>query len=144
MRIDGTWHLCDDGMLRPVLQGQVLAADGSWEDVVFLLDTGADQTVFSADTLQKLGLTPQGASEPLTGVGGTAEAIVLATELRLFREAGGDVIFRGQFQAFTDPKALDMSVLGRNLLNLFAVIVDRSQEVICLLAQRHRYVIVEE
>jgi hypothetical protein len=30
MRIDGMWYLCDDGMIRPVISGEVLAGDGTW------------------------------------------------------------------------------------------------------------------
>ena len=50
--------------------------------------------------------------------------------------------FRGQFTAVTDPETLDMSVLGRNITSLFAVIVDRPGDVVCLIGQRHRYVVV--
>jgi hypothetical protein len=38
-------------------------------------------------------------------------------------------------------EALDVSVLGRDLTSLFAVIVDRPHRVVCLLGQRHRYTI---
>ena len=54
MLIAGKWLICDDGVVRPVLRGEVLAGDGSWERVEFLVDTGADCTVFSAATLAKL------------------------------------------------------------------------------------------
>jgi hypothetical protein len=37
-----------------------------------------------------------------------------------------------------------MSVLGRDIINLFALIVDRPQDIVCLLGQRHRYRIVQE
>ena len=30
MRIDGEWFLCGDGKVRPVIRGELLAADGSW------------------------------------------------------------------------------------------------------------------
>jgi hypothetical protein len=58
MRIDGQWLLCDDGVRRPVISGEILADNGSWEQSEFLVDTGADRTVFSAATLAKLGLQP--------------------------------------------------------------------------------------
>jgi hypothetical protein len=29
MRIDGEWLLCDDGILRPVIRGEILASDGT-------------------------------------------------------------------------------------------------------------------
>src|SRR5512139_1959609 len=38
MRIDGEWHLGDDGVARPVIRGEILAADGSWVPASFLLD----------------------------------------------------------------------------------------------------------
>ena len=43
MRINGTWHTCDDGEFRPVLLGAMAAADGRWISVPFLVDTGADR-----------------------------------------------------------------------------------------------------
>ena len=144
MRINGSWYRCNDGELRPVIQGVAQAVDDTWVAARFLVDIGADLTVFSADALQELGLAPQGVFHPLSGVGGVAAAVVVPTAVRLFRDDGGDAVFRGQFQAFTDPTAIDMSVLGRNLLNEFAVVVDWPQKVVCLLNQRHSYVIVEQ
>jgi hypothetical protein len=49
------------------------------------------------------------------------------------------VTFRGQFTAMAAPGTLDMDVLGRDLTNLFAVIVDRPGDVVCLVGQQHRY-----
>ena len=31
MRIDGEWLLCEDGVTRPVIRGEVLRGDGSWK-----------------------------------------------------------------------------------------------------------------
>jgi hypothetical protein len=44
----------------------------------------------------------------------------------------------------TDPGALDLCVLGRDILDLFAVIIDRPGKVVCLLSQKHRYAIIQE
>src|SRR6266498_2162877 len=49
MRVNGKWLLCDDGVIRPVVPGFVRAAGGQLVEVTFLLDAGADRTVFSAD-----------------------------------------------------------------------------------------------
>lgn len=144
MRINGAWHPCDDGVLRPVIQGEALAANGDWVQVPFLVDTGADKTVFSADIAQVLGLDSHGVSELLGGVGGQAESVIVRTSLRLFQDNGGDVVFKGQFHTFTDPGLLDMSVLGRNLLDVFAIIIDRPGNCVCMLSQRHHYLIVEK
>lgn len=144
MRIDGLWRLCDDGIVRPALRAEVRTASGAWEPVHFLVDLGADRTVFSAGLLQALAIQAIPATETLEGLGGEAESVVVATQIRMFRETGAPISFDGQFAAVTDPAAIDMSVLGRDLTNLFAVIVDRPQDVVCLLGGHHRYVIVDK
>jgi hypothetical protein len=107
--------------------------------VEFLVDTGADRTVLSAGLLDTLGAGPTAASGRLSGVGGFAHFVEVETQVRLIRETGAPVSFRGQFAAVTQAEALDMSVLGRDITGLFAVIVDRPGDGVCLLAQRHRY-----
>lgn len=141
MRIDGSWFLCDDGVLRPVIPSEVKAADGTWRKVRFLVDSGADRTVFSGDVLCALGFSGEQSSSGLEGVGGRVASVEVLTPIRMIRENGAEVQFNGRFAAFPDPTALDMSVLGRDILNLFAVIIDRKQDVVCLLAQDHSYLI---
>lgn len=139
MRIDGEWLQCDDGAVRPVIRGEVLASDGSWLSVEFLVDTGVDCTVLSALTLAALHLQSTATQDRLGGMGGIADAVVVETQIRLYREMGGNVVFRGQYAAVIETEALDMSVLGRDITGLFAVIVDQPSNVVCLLRQRHRY-----
>jgi predicted aspartyl protease len=141
MRISGLWHLCDDGMVRPVILAEIMAGDGSWLKARFLVDTGADRTVLSADMLDALHLQPTNSSDQLSGVGGIAESVVVETQIRLTQDDAGKAVFRGQFAGFIDPEALDMSVLGRDILNLFALIVDRPGDTVCLLGQKHFYTI---
>lgn len=143
MRIDGAWRLCDDDIVRPVLRVEVRTASGDWAPLHFLVDIGADRTVFQAALLQVLGIQAEPANEKLEGVGGHAESVVITTQIRLFRETGAAVSFDGQFAAFTDPKALDMSVLGRDITNHFGVLVDRPQDLVCLAAAKHRCVVME-
>ena len=81
MRIDGQWLVGDDGVVRPVISGDIRTADGSWEQCEFLVDTGADRTVFNAATLAKLGLQPLAMSEGLSGVGGMAASVIVETWL---------------------------------------------------------------
>lgn len=142
MQIVGEWLLCDDGIERPVLRGGALAGDGRWVPVPFLLDTGADRTVFSARVLKALGLPPVPTNEGIGGVGGLVSSVVLETMLRLRCEDGSRATFVGQYAGVTAPDALDMSVLGRDVIGLFAVIVDRPGSLVCLLGQRHRYQII--
>jgi hypothetical protein len=49
MRINGEWLLCDDGILRPIVRGVIRATGDDLVETLFLLDAGADRTVFSAD-----------------------------------------------------------------------------------------------
>ena len=144
MQVLGEWYECDDGVERPVIHGRTLAADGSWVQTPFLVDTGADRTVLSSEIFDALSLPRLPAQERIGGVGGLVNSILLDTAIRLFRESGGEVTFRGQFTAVTDPETLDMSVLGRDITSLFAVIVDRPGDVVCLVRPRHRYVVTED
>jgi predicted aspartyl protease len=109
----------------------------------FLVDTGADRTVLSASAYVKLGFGESEAREQLGGLGGLTEAVFMDTQIRLTRDGGGKVMFRGNYAAVTDDAALDFSVLGRDLMGLFAVIVDDLQQIVCLLRQHHRYIVVE-
>ena len=144
MRINGRWLLCDDGVIRPVIRGEVLADDGSWQPTEFLVDTGADRTVLSALTLEELHLQPRVTQDRLGGVGGIVDSVIVETRIRFSHETGNKVTFRGQYAACTQVESLDMSVLGRDITSSFAVIVDHPGNVICLLGQRHRYTIEQD
>ena len=144
MLIAGKWLMCDDGVLRPVLRGEVLAGDGSWERVEFLVDTGADCTVFSTATLAKLGLQPLDTQDGISGLGGLTNSVIVETQIQLTRENSGKVLFRGRYAAVTSLDALDISVLGRDVMGLFAVIVDQPDGVVCMLGQRHCYTIEQD
>jgi hypothetical protein len=143
MQINGEWLLCDDGIVRPVIRGEILADDGSWVPVPFLLDTGADRTVFSAAMLAALHLHSLSGPERLSGLGGTVRAFGIETQVRFSHEEGRKVVFRGSYAAVTALEVLDMSVLGRDITNMFAVVADRPGNVVCLLGQRHQYIIVQ-
>ncbi|MGH9766772.1 MAG: retropepsin-like aspartic protease [Blastocatellia bacterium] len=144
MEIKGEWQFCEDGIIRPVMRGRFQSAGGGWIGAELLIDTGADRTVLSADVLQKLGADLLEAEEGISGLGGVTDAVVIQTKLQLFRETGAPITFHGHFTAVTDPTALDLSVLGRDILDLFALIVDRPGNIVCLLSQRHRYEIIQE
>jgi hypothetical protein len=108
-----------------------------------LIDTGAEATVFRYDLLYSLQLEAESDDGSfLTGVGGASSSVRVATALRFERDDGVPVVFNGTFYGFTDPIALDLSVLGRDVLGHFAAIVDRPSTVVALLAGQHRYQIV--
>ena len=143
MLISGQWHACDDGVLRPVMVTEVQTQRGTWIKAPFLVDTGADRTVLSADILAALGFEQVLAEDRIGGVGGEVHTLLVDTRLRLSREQGGKVTFRGQYAAVSDMRALDMSVLGRDITNLFATIVDWPQRTVYLIGQHHAYTITQ-
>jgi hypothetical protein len=143
MLIRGLWTLCDDGITRPVIEGELLAADGSWLPVELLVDVGADRTVFNATVLTASAL-PHAAAQQLGGVGGATATVGVTTHLRLPVDGGAAIVVQGSFAAFTQLDALDMSVLGRDIMNLFAVIVDRPGDTVCMLGKGHSYSIAPQ
>lgn len=143
MVINGEWLVCSDGVTRPLLRAELQASNSNWESVIFLVDTGADRTVLSAPVLAALALPQTIAPEQLGGLGGLTEMVTVETTLRMTKPDGGKVNFRSQFAAVTETEALDICVLGRDILGLFAAIIDEPKQVVCLLAQRHDYTIIE-
>ena len=141
MRFDGEWLECDDGIVRPVMRAEILAGDGTWRSVELLVDTGADRTVISANVLEALNLDATAPRDRIGGVGGLVDSVNLRTQIRLTRDDGQHALFRGDYAACTDHEALDMSVLGRDLLEMFAVIVDRRADVVAVIGGQHRYTI---
>jgi hypothetical protein len=139
MRINGTWHAGDDGVVRPVMFGEILAANDFWLQTPFLLDIGADRTVFSAGVLAMLGYQPIEVHERLCGLGGVTDAVAVETRIKLICEDDKAIVFHGQYAAVTQLEALDMSVLGRDILHLFGVIVDQPNDLVCMLRPPHRY-----
>lgn len=135
MQINGEWLLCDDGVVRPVIRGEILTNERLWQPAEFLVDTGADRTVFSAATLSKLGLQPIVVQERLGGLGGLIDAVVVATQIQLTRETGSKVVFRSQYAAVTAVEALDICVLGRDITGLFTMLVDQPGNLVCLLGK---------
>jgi len=63
------------------------------------------------------------------------------THIRLSRDDDQKAVFRGEYSACTDHEALDMSVLGRDILEMFALIVDRRADVVAIVRDQHSYTI---
>lgn len=70
-----------------------------------------------------------------------ANCLSTATVLELSRNDGGVARVQGQFAAFTDPATSDLSILGRDTLNHFDVIVSKPRDEVLLLAGNHRYLV---
>ena len=141
MRIAGAWRLCDDGVIRPEIFMSVTGSTGTKVDEWFLIDSGADRTVFSATLLSRLGGTTSSAPDgtALAGVGGMQAFVLVSAVLNLRRQDGGIATVQGDFAAFTDPTATDLSILGRDVLDHFDMVLSRRREEIFLLAPPSRY-----
>ena len=124
-----------------MIRGEILTATGAWQQAEFLVDTGADRTVFSAATALKLGLESSDPRERISGLGGAANCVLVETQIQLTRDTGSKVRFRGEYAAVTEVDALDVCVRGRDITELFAVVVDKPGDLVCILSQRHRYTI---
>jgi hypothetical protein len=68
------------------MPAEVQAHDGSWIKAPFLVDTGADRTVFSLDILRALSLPAVVATDRLGGIGGVVTTSIVETRLRLTPE----------------------------------------------------------
>jgi hypothetical protein len=142
MEIRGEWYLCNDGVVRPILRGEVLAASGAWQLVEFLADVGADRTVLTAPLFAVLGWETVQADLELNGLGGAAPVDVARTQIRLTDVHARKIVFRGDFAAAGDSSTLDIALIGRDITNLFAAIIDWPGKTVCLLRDSDHYQIV--
>lgn len=143
MLIKAEWQLFDDGVIRPIARIRVLDADSFPITDDFLIDTGADRTVFNATLAASLNLavrTPQ-TGYALGGIGGASNFGLVATALEFPREGGGFATVRGEFAVFTNESPADLNILGRDVLDHFDLIFSRRRDEILFLSQRHRYLI---
>jgi hypothetical protein len=144
MRIAGEWLRCEDLVTRPVINVRVMSATGRLFVERFLIDSGADRTVLIADLLRRVRLPiqrpPTGLS--LVGVGGTGDFVMVRTVLAFQADDGVTARVHGEYAAFTDPEVTDMSILGRDVLDNFDVILSRRREEVLLLAPNHQYRVV--
>jgi hypothetical protein len=141
MLLKGRWNHFADGAIRPVLDAIVQTADGNWEKVTFLLDSGADRTVFDASLFYLLAplALPEEQSLQLGGIGGEVESQFVQTALAFARDDGKQIKVNGTFAVFTKMASSDISILGRDVTNNFDVIYSYPQREVLLLAAPHTY-----
>lgn len=141
MRIPGEWLVCDDGVIRPILEVKVAGIDGRQYVDNFLIDTGADRTVLSAAFFARLRLPsrPAPAGTALGGIAGATPFVIVNTALYLTRHDGGIATVRGDFATFTDPAATEMSIVGGDVLMHFDLILSRRHDHVLLLSGNHDY-----
>jgi hypothetical protein len=80
-------------------------------EVDFLLDVGADRTVFSARFLHHLRhLSTKSTEILLAGVGGGTESTTIETSIGFVRDDGEMVRVRGTFGVFTKGESADLAM----------------------------------
>ncbi len=112
--------------LAPFIKASIRAKDGQWIEVFFLIDLGADGTYLPSKYAKKLGLQLDEAKtkDDATGVGGQrVEHIPYMTQIR-FKSDGDRRTFDLEIGVFTQEEALDLPVLGRDVLNFFTLLCD--------------------
>jgi hypothetical protein len=145
MLIKGEWLPCDDGVLRPVVKGLVLDVRNRPIPEHFLVDPGADNTILGASLLDTLSL-PTLAPLPglaVRGIGGDSEYVVVEAVIRFAREQGDPIRIDGRFAAFASPASSDISILGRDVLNSFDVIISRRSDQVWLIGGNHGFQLVQ-
>ena len=125
MRINGGRYEPEGQLPRPVVIGKLEAADGNWLACPFHIDTGADTTVLSAKVLRQLGRPFTLVPVQLGGIGGGVETWQVHTTLRFERTDGLPADIQGVYSAFQIDEALEMSLLGYDVIHLFAMIIDK-------------------
>jgi len=143
--ISGEWLDNGEGIVLPIVRARIVGASGqSSHAEAFLIDSGAELTVFREALVNRLRLSivpsPPGLS--LTGVGGRSDFVTLDATLEFDRDDGLAARVHGPYSAFTDPKAIDLSLLGRDVLHNFDLILSRQRNEVLLLAPNHRYQVV--
>lgn len=141
MRVVGRWLQCDDDVIRPTVRAVVQDREARPYPDDFLIDSGSDRTVLSADLLRQLGV-PGGQpshNDALLGIGGGTSFVLLNTQIEFVTDDGRSALVRGEFAAFTDSHALELSILGRDVLDNFDVIISRRRDEVLLLAPNQTY-----
>ncbi len=142
MLFAGEWWPFPDGTVRPTVEVHVRAADGMFHSARFLLDTGADRTIFSAHFMQSLGLPTSTSGRVLAGVGGVTPHVLLDAEYALQSVDGQFAGGVRRFAAFLNPATTDHGLLGRDILDNFDVVVSRPRNEVWLLSPDHYYQIL--
>jgi hypothetical protein len=86
MLIRGEWFQCDDEAVRPVLRAEVRDVAGNWIEALFLIDTGADRTVFNSAVFSHLRFAAAAGESRLRSLAGITKGTDLDTTVRLWAD----------------------------------------------------------
>ena len=144
MQFAGEWYVCDDEAIRPTILIEIVGPDGRSQVERFLIDSGADRTVFRTSLARRLRLNvvSSPASLTLAGIGGNSAFESVEASLELTADDRRVARVRGEYAAFIDAAAANMSILGRDVLDNFDLFLSRRRNEVMLLAPRHQYQVI--
>lgn len=143
MVIGGKWVADDDTVVRPYIWAHVGPGDGEPAHERFLVDTGADASRLSFGLMAQLGpaVRAEAIRHSLVGVGGRVEAALVNARIVFETADGRAVTINGPYLAATAASELDVSILGRDVLSNFDVILSRRRNEVLLVAGSHGYAV---
>jgi len=110
-----------------------------------LVDTGADETFLHHRSIAILGIDTSRLEvrNDVGGVGGLGVPYFRwETKLKILSPEGSGRLFSGEVNIFLDPHASRVPILGRDVLDNFAVIFDRRKTRIALIEEPDSYQII--
>ena len=139
MRIDGRWLPDETQAWCPTVSGLVVVSEHEYP-ARFLVDTGAAQTVLGSAFVSVLQshLIPS-AGVHLTSAAGEVKSLYAAIRLRLIDITDRRINFNLNCAVLTDPAQANTHLLGRDILDYFALICDREAGLVALLRSPHTY-----
>lgn len=144
MLLSGSWLLFPGLGLVPVVRLDVAQRDGTWQFVPFLIDSGAETTVVTPLVFRTMQFLSQPTQAHVAGVAGAVPALNVETRLRVRVGEEERFVFQIAVRMIQSEDAVDVCLLGRDVLNHFSLIIDRPQESVLLLRGPHRYRVESE
>jgi predicted aspartyl protease len=132
MRVNGEWRETATTLPRPYLRAFMEAQDGSWVECLFLVDTGADRTLVTADVARRLWHPTLPSTRTVMGIGGVVDTHEVLTRVRFVGAAGEVFNIAGSYGVFLDELNTEC-ILGYDVLHRFTVIFEKRTNTILLL-----------
>jgi hypothetical protein len=131
-----------DKVKRPFVLVRLAVGGGPPIERHFLINTAADQTLLTRATFDALGLGPLHLPTPGVSLPGSASQsgiVRVSLGAELIDAIHPPVDIGRTFSAVLDPAALDVNMLGRDVLNGFHLILSFATDTVWLLAGAHGY-----
>lgn len=116
----------------------VVGPAGVTKPILFLIDSGADRTIITAEVAEWVGADFSPLDFAVHGVVSSVPTAKVGVNLKIERDDGGEAEIRGPLVACTEPGVIDECILGRDVLGNFCLVLHERNDLICLLAGNHR------